>query len=208
MILILTIVAVAALLLISEVWWRVHSRPNELSRKFVHITVGSFVAFWPFFLTWNQIGLLSVAFLLGVGISKYFHLFRAIHSVQRPTWGELFFAMAVGIVAMITHSKGVYAVALLHMSLADGLAAIVGTRYSTARTRYRVLGSTKSLPGTVTFIVVSLCLLVGFAYFSDIHTPVLAILGLATAASLGENVGIYGLDNLFVPVLIAFALSV
>lgn len=204
--LILTVVAVLVLLLVNEIWWRTHATHNELSRKFIHITVGSFVAFWPFFLTWTQIEILSVAFFVAVLISKYLRIFRAIHSVQRPTWGELFFALAVGGTALITHHKGVYAAALLQMSLADGLAAIIGLRYGSS-TRYKVLGSTKSVVGTLTFFVVSLLLLLGYAHFAQANIKIPNAIGLAISASLLENLGSFGLDNILVPILVAVALS-
>src|SRR5882757_6771805 len=117
---ILCAAAVFVILCLSEYGWRRGYMTSEVGRKFVHITVGSFVAFWPFFLSWNQIRLLSLGFLVVVGISKYFRVFRAIHSVQRPTWGELYFALSVGLVTLVTHNKWIYMAALLQMSLADG----------------------------------------------------------------------------------------
>ncbi|HET7630139.1 MAG TPA: hypothetical protein VFK03_02085, partial [Candidatus Saccharimonadales bacterium] len=137
-------------LLLNEWWWH-GRRHGEASRKLIHISVGTFVAFWPLFLSWQQIELLSLAFVGAVLISRQFHVFKAIHSVQRPTWGELYFGIAVGLVAMLTHEPAIYVAALLHMSLADGLAAIVGHRYG-HRYVYRIFGSSKSRLGTATFL--------------------------------------------------------
>jgi phytol kinase len=204
--LILTILAVFIILVSNEVWWRHRAPHDEFSRKFVHITVGSFVAFWPFFLTWHQIELLSLAFLLVVGVSKYLGVFQAIHSVQRPTWGEFYFAIAVGVVALITHDKWIYAAALLQMSLADGLAAVVGTRFG-GKHKYIIFGHTKSLIGTLTFAVVSLGVL--FATNQHISQPVSTALLLVSGvvAALLENVAVMGMDNLLVPVLVALLLA-
>lgn len=201
----LTILAVLALVLIGEFWWRKQRLHTEFTRKFVHITVGSFVAFWPFFLSWSEIRYMSVAFLVVVGVSKYFHLFRAIHSVQRPTLGELFFALAVGAVTLITQDKWIYAAALLQMSLADGFAAVVGTNYG-QRFRYIVFGHAKSILGTFTFLVVSALVLAGYSHQSGQYLTVVFIFDLAVAASAIENIGVAGLDNLLVPVLVAGAL--
>jgi phytol kinase len=203
----ITVTVVFVLLCVSELWWRGSRVHSELSRKFVHITVGSFVAFWPFFLSWHQIELLSLAFLIAVTISKYLHIFNAIHSVQRPTWGELFFAIAVGLVAFITHNKWIYMTALLQMSLADGLAAIVGLRYG-KRHKYLVFGQVKSIIGTFTFFVVSVLTLIVYMQFVTMHSDTILILSLAIIASLVENLGALGLDNLFVPLLIAVGLRV
>ena len=179
----------------------------ELSRKFIHITVGGFVAFWPFFLTWQEIELLSVAFLVVVGLSKHLNVIKAIHSVQRPTWGEIFFAIAVGLIAWITHDKWIYMTALLQMSLADGLAAIVGMRYG-MRQKYLIFGQAKSIVGSLTFFAVSLATLLVYVHFSHVYLSLVELVGLAIAATIIENVGIYGLDNLLVPLLIALALRI
>jgi phytol kinase len=196
------VLVVLALLIANEWWWQTHEPQGELSRKFIHITVGSFVAFWPFFLSWRQIIGLSAAFLVVVVVSKYLDIFHAIHSVQRPTWGEICFALAVGLVALMTHDKWVYLTSLLMMSLGDGLAAVIGTRFG-RRNRYAFLGHAKSVAGTLTFFIVAIIILLLF----NSHTPDrlngLLIFELALGASLIENIGVRGLDNLLVPLFIA-----
>jgi len=198
----LTILIVFILLALNELWWRKHPLHSEFSRKFIHVSVGSFVAFWPYFLSWHQILFLSVAFLAGTASSKYLHVFQAIHSVQRPTWGEVFFALAVGGITLITHNKAIYAAALLQMSLADGMAAVIGTHYGN-RQKYLVFGYTKSVLGTLTFFVISLLILLGFSHYGHIHLSLMVIGIIAATASFIENLAIRGLDNLFLPVIVA-----
>jgi phytol kinase len=205
MALVLTVLAVLTLLTVNELWWRRHPVHSELSRKFIHVTVGSFVAFWPYFLSWRQIQLLSIAFLVVVVISKYLRVFQAIHSVQRPTWGEILFAIAVGAITLITHHKAIYAAALLQMSLADGMAAVIGTRYGN-RQKYSIFGYTKSVLGTLTFFVVSVVILIGFSHYTHIHLGLTWTIAIAAAASLIENFAIRGLDNLLVPLSVALLL--
>lgn len=202
----LTIGAVFGLLGGSEYWWRTRYAHGEFSRKFVHITVGSFVAFWPFYLPWNDIRLLALAFLIVVSISKYLNIFRTIHTVQRPTWGELSFALTVGLITFVTQNKWIYMAAILQMSLADGLAAIVGTRYGQP-SRYHVFGQPKSVVGTAAFFLVSVIILVGYhgAVVSGLSWA--GLIALAAGATLVENAGISGLDNLLVPLLVAVVLQ-
>jgi phytol kinase len=202
--LLLTVLAVLLILLGSELWWRRRISHSEFSRKFVHITVGSFVAFWPFFLDWDQIKFLGAAFLVVVGVSKYLHIFRAIHSVQRPTLGELCFALAVGLVAIMTHDKWIYMAALLQMSLADGFAAVMGVRYG--RQSYLVFSHRKSLVGTITFFVTSLAILAAYSHLASAHLGVVFMVGVAALAAIIENLAVAGLDNLFVPIIIAWLL--
>lgn len=201
---VLTILVVFAVLCLAELGWRRGWMDSELGRKAVHISVGSFVAVWPFFLGWTQIELLSVAFAVVIIISKALNVFGAIHSVQRPTYGEIFFALVVGAIALLTHSKEIYAAAVLQMSLADGLAAVIGSKYGHF-TRYHVLGHVKSAVGTATFFVVSLAILAGYAY--GVHADFSpAFVLIALGAALLENVAVLGLDNLLVPLFVAAAL--
>lgn len=200
-----TTLIIFVILVINEWWWRHREIHDEFSRKFVHLTVGSFVAFWPFFLSWHQIEALSAAFLAVVILSKRLNVFRALHSVQRPTGGELFFALAVGLIALITHDKWIYAAALLQMGLADGLAAIIGVQYG-KRFKYLIFKHPKSLIGTLTFFVISSAILLTFRSESGPHLSVVFLLAVSGLASIIENLAVYGLDNLLVPLFVALML--
>ncbi len=181
-------------------------RPNsELSRKAVHILVGCFVAAWPWLLDWWQIQLLGIGFILGVTASQYLGIFKAIHAVQRPTYGELCFGAAVGLVPLMTHNKWMFAVAILHMALADGLAAVVGVTYGRSN-QYKVWGHAKSLAGSLTFFAVSVVLLVAYSLLVG---PIgwEHVLAIALVSTLLENIALYGLDNLFVPLLVVIVLQ-
>lgn len=193
--------------MLGEIGWRYHWLKGEFGRKFVHILVGSFVAFWPFFMTWTEIRLLSLAFLVVVIVSDRLKLFKAIHSAQRPTFGEMCFALVVGLLTFVTHSKGVYAAALLQMSLADGFAAVVGTRLGN-NNKYHLLGHTKSVAGTMTFLAVSAVIFAGYIKWSATTPPALGevVVGVSGAALL-ENFGLFGLDNLFVPLFVGIILT-
>ena len=203
--LVLIVGAIFALLILSEILWRRHGFDPEYTRKFIHITVGSFVAFWPLFLTRQAILGLSIAFVLVVIASHYFDFFKAIRSVQRPTWGEVFFAAAVGILAYVAHGGWIYMVALLHMSLADGLAALIGIKFG-RRTRYYVFGHPKSVVGTMTFIIISFVIFGGYYLFTP-NPFSWWFVPISLSAAIIENLAIRGVDNLLVPLLVAVALN-
>lgn len=202
---VITVISIFLVLVASEIWWRKRNPHDEVSRKFVHIVVGSFAAFWPFYLSWNEIIILSIAFIAGVVVSKYLRIFQAIHAVQRPTWGEICFAMAIGAIALVTREPWLYAAAVLHMSLADGLAAIVGVSLGKSNS-YKVFGHTKSLIGSATFFGLSLGILFTVSTFF-LPFSAWVIIPLALAATLLENISVRGLDNFVVPVLVAVVLS-
>lgn len=197
----IALVGVCLLVVTGEYLRRVHLFRAEVTRKFIHITVASFAASWPFFMDWNQIYLVSMLMFAGILLSRFLHLFRAIHGVQRRTWGELFFAMSIGIAAVLGQNEWAFAAAMLVMGLADGFAALVGTLVDDTY-HYRVFGHRKSREGTLTFLAISLVILVACAALGDLAVSPAGLIGLALAATLIENVSIGGTDNLFVPLAI------
>src|SRR4051812_7123481 len=123
----LAALVIGMVLIADEFLWRRKILKGEPSRKMTHILAGVFIATWPYFLSWHFIQLLSVALLLGVMVSKHLHVFHFMEAAKRRTWGEYMFAVALGIIALMQPADWVFTVAILHLALADGLAALVGT---------------------------------------------------------------------------------
>jgi len=201
---IIAVSVIFSLICCSEWLWRRHRVHPEYASKFVHITVGTFVASWAFFLSRMAIATFSVAFVAVVLISNQLNVFKAIHSVQRPTWGEVCFAVAVGLLAFLSADKWIYSAALLHMGLAEGLAAIVGTKYG-RHNQYKIAGHPTSVAGTATFFSASLSILAAYGVFAHVTIGPWVLVS-ATGATLLENFAIRGLDNLLVPVYVATVL--
>lgn len=178
----------------------------ELTRKLVHVAVGSFVAFWPFFLSWRQIQLLSLAFFVVICLSIKFNIFRSIHAVKRSIIGELLFAVVIGLLATIASNEWVFMAAMLHLSLADGLAAVVGIGWGDNNS-YRVFGRMKSLAGSVAFLITSFCILAAYGLFAGSATSFATLLWLPFLATAVENLAVQGTDNLVMPLAIALVLS-
>ncbi len=203
------ILSVFAVLCVSEYLWRTKRIHGEAARKFVHIIVGTFIAFWPFLMSMQTIQLISLAFIFVILLSRYMHIFHAIHNVKRKTWGELLFAVSIGLIPFISDSRVVFTAAILHMSLADGLAGLIGTRYG-KRTRFTMFGQTKSIVGSLTFAIISYVLVLGFfkaSRVADLGDINLLVVALPLLATLLETASVKGLDNFFVPVLVAMILN-
>ena len=202
----ISILFIFIVLVTNEIIYRKKKIHGEISRKFIHIVIGSFVAFWPFFLSWRDIQFLSISFLIVVLISKKINLFKSIHSVKRSTIGEIFFALSVGGISLIVQNKWIYLIALLEMSLADGLAAIIGYNLKIGK-RYKVFGHQKSVSGTLTFFITSIILLSIYAKYThgNIVSPIYLIYALI--ATFLENISVGGLDNLTIPFFIALVLK-
>lgn len=196
---------VAAILLGAEFLWHTSIfKKAETPRKIVHILTGVYIAFWPLFMSFEWIQVLSMLLFVMVFASKRFRLFRSIHSVDRPTYGELLFPLGVLVSATFAQSGWIYMAAVLHLSLADGFAALVGVRYW-PKFGYRIFGQAKTYIGTGVFYITSLVIIAGTmlldpaAYGSNVP---LVILFLPLATAFIENISPYGTDNLLVPVVV------
>lgn len=202
---IFAVIVVTILVYMGEVLQHRYNYHPEITRKFIHITVATFAAFWPFFMSWSHVELLSLILFAGVMASKRVAFFKAIHDVRRLTWGEIFFPVSIGMSALLAGNKWIFAAALLHLGLADGLAAVVGTLFG-QKHRYKVLGHIKSRAGTITFWVCSffIVLLCGVLYGP--HDGISTLIWVPLIATFFENIGIAGSDNLLVPMFIVLIL--
>ena len=204
--LILAIGPIFILLVVSEFLWRTKKLRGEAARKFLHILIGSYVAFWPFFMAMWTIQLISLALLVVVYISHRYHIFHAINGVKRHTWGDVLYALGIGLTATVTKNPWIFTIAILHMSLADGLAGLVGSQWG-KRNSYKVLGFSRSLIGTGTFIVVSYAILVATIPHQPLGMSVALMAALPFMAAAVENLGILGIDNVLVPLLVVAVFS-
>jgi len=201
----LALLGVAVLVFIGEKLRLNHRYHPEVTRKFIHMSVAVFVATWPFWISWSHIELMSLLMFIGVLVSRYFHFFKAIHDVKRHTWGELFYAMSIGMVAVLSQDKWIFTAAMLLMGLADGLAAVVGTMFG-GKHRYKILGHYKSWEGTVTFWFVAVVILLVCGVLNGPHEGVTLLLWLPVIATFFENFAVAGTDNLLVPLIVTLLL--
>lgn len=189
---------------------------GERARKIIHIFVGIWGAWLPLWLGWRSIIVLGIMLIIGVHLSKSLKFIRAIRSVSRVTIGEYLFPVSMILLAIFFKNEIIFAAAMLQLGLADGLAAVVGTRYG-RKTKFRVFGNTKSKHGTVTFFIVSSAILFwaigalqpGLALVSVAAAAVTTLLSLSIGALLtvAELTGQKGLDNVSVPIFTAIALT-
>jgi len=200
---------IALVLSLSELLWQSQLiKTPEAARKFVHILTGTFIAFWPLIMPLWTIQIISLAMVVVVMASKYLQIFKSIHQVKRPTYGEILFPLGICLSATLARSEVIYTAAVLHLSLADGFAALIGVRYK--RFRYEIMGLTKTLVGTAVFYVISLLITTGVVVFSPdafASTGQAIVFWLPLMTTLVENIAVYGTDNLLVPVLVIGVLN-
>ena len=99
--------------------------------------------------------------------------------------------------------------AVMHLALADAFAALVGLRLG-KNNRYKVFGQTKSVAGTTAFFITSVALvgltfILAPAYVTTTTITVLILLPITT--TIIENIGVYGVDNLLIPLAVVVLFS-
>lgn len=195
--------------LFSEILLRKKYLGNETARKLIHITGGTVAAFLPFWISYNWIALLSaVALLLGL-INRRKYFFKAGLSVKRHSYGDLFLGLAILFCSLVHPAPWIFAVAILHVALADGYAAIVGIKFG--KRNYIVMGHKKSIVGTATFAAISFAILLiayRIEHLQFTITVLASLLIIPTVTAILENISGYGSDNFTVPTAVLALLAI
>ena len=198
----------AFLLLIAglQLYARTASPPPETTRKLLHVGSGLITLAFPFIFreAWPVV-LLAVASALIVGAARFVPAVRArigsvAHRVERATFGELYFPLAVAWLFWLTCGEYplLFVIPVLMLTLADAAAAIVGARYGL--TPY--VGASKSLEGSAAFAVVAfLCVQVPLLAWSDVGRIESSLIAatIALLVMLLEAIAARGLDNVVIP---------
>lgn len=190
---------------------------GEEARKFVHITTGTWAALWPIFLDLQSIAIIALGMSLFALFLRQRKVFQSVYSIRRISMGEVLIGFGLAASALIAKSGAVYASAVLIIAWADSLAALIGTRYG-KKNSFKVLGSTKSVAGSLAFFATSFVIVCAFLYYESqgafFQEPFALIYGLTLAVIIAfsmtivELFGVYGLDNLTIPLFATIILNV
>lgn len=196
-------ICIAAILLISEIIWKKFDLPEEVARKSVHISTGVFIAFLPFWVEYKWVVFLAVGFVVVNLLNRKIDTFHAIQSVRRKSYGDILFGVGVLALALIEPEPWMFAVALLQVSLADGLAAVAGVTYGKKQGRYYLFSQPKSVIGSAVFLISSMLIIaVGLSastYIADATQlwPIILLIPLILMCI--ENLAVFGFDNVVLP---------
>lgn len=193
------IIGIFGLLLIAELLGKYHILKGEYHRKFLHISAGSFIAFWPWLLSWSQIeafGLVALAVMLA---NHFLGFLNYRGRIGRATYGDMFLALAIFMAARLTHNKIFFMLAILEVAVADGLAAVAGRAYE-KEWAYKIFKHKKTVIGSMAFWLASVCILgAGLLPAHDLISfkdYFLILILLPPALTIVENFSLLGFDNL------------
>jgi phytol kinase len=185
---------------------------GEWSRKVVHIGAGPVVLIaWALSIDrWVALPSAALATLLAA-VNHRRRLLPGLEDVNRSSYGTVAYGASITLLLLIWWPRQPLVVAsgVLVMAFADGLAGLVGPQL--ASPSWLILGQRRSLAGTATMALTSLAVLLALAALAGaigqpVPTPA-SVVVIAVAAALLEQVAIGGLDNLSVPLSVAWLWS-
>jgi phytol kinase len=185
---------------------RRHGLSPEATRKAVHVGMSLVVLTFPWLfegpapvLALCGLALAAMAALRGVPALRG-SVGGVLHGVERRSYGELYFPLAVCALYLLADDPVFYAIPILLLGLADPAAALIGVRHGFAP--YDAVDGRKSREGSVAFFAVAfLCVHVPLLLFTPVGRAecLLAACIVAALATMLEAMAWRGLDNLFVP---------
>ena len=202
------ILAILALMATVRLVARRFALSPEMQRKIIHVAVGTSSLFFPLVFS----GPLPVIVLIACALVVMFWLRwfgqqsgglgDVLHSVKRASYGEIYLALSVAFLFLMSQGAPVlYVLPLLVITLSDTASALVGTSYG--RMRFAVSDGSKSYEGVIAFFTVTwICGMIVLLLMSDtarLNVIVLSFL-IASFCALVEADSWRGLDNLFVPI--------
>lgn len=198
------------LLIIAEYIGKKRLLKGEYHRKFLHISAGSFIAFWPWLISWRWIQVISLAMVIGMLANHYFGFLNYRGKVGRASYGDIMYALAIFLVTLITREKVFFALAIIEVAIADGLAAIAGITYG-KHWGYKVFGHKKTVIGSMVFWIATVCVFgVGVLSAHDLislQNYLLILLLAPPVLTFVENIALFGLDNLAIALLTVVVLQ-
>jgi dolichol kinase len=196
-----------------------HDKDNEKLRKLVHVIHGGGLAALAFVVPLQFIIVVETIFLISMLVARYLaenftrvpwiKYLRRMYSVGRLSFGEFFFPISSIILVFIAESKWEFAAAILILGIADTVAALVGKAYGKGNS-YLVFKQRKSLAGSISFLLTTFVIIWAFVTFHsvDLGTTGLSLIVLTSIlVTTAENLGVYGSDNLLIPIVAVLLLN-
>lgn len=196
--------AVLSLILVSiELLHKYRYIHGEYGRKMIHISFGLILASLPIFASRMEIAVVCLFLFVGSVGMRVLKTVQAPFEVTRWTIGGHVYPISIGLTAAFFTDVRVYMIAVLHLALADGAAAVVGKLLG--KKYYHLFGASKTYIGSSAFFGTSFLIFLSFLAVTGAISPInisMIIAGASILTLVEGSVGI-GLDNLAVPLTAA-----
>jgi phytol kinase len=177
---------------------------REWSRKLVHIGSGAVVLIaWAFAIDRRIAVPAAATITLLAALNHRLRVLPAVEDVGRASYGTVAYGASITLLLWQywPEQAATVAAGVLVMALGDGLAGLLGPLWPSAS--WQVFGQRRSLLGTGTMAGASLLVLSGLSL--AVGGPAWPqLLAIAVAATLLEQLAVVGIDNLTVPLGVAW----
>ena len=196
-----------ASLVIIKIIDKIKPMNGELKRKAFHMTNGIVMLTFPYiFHSLISVAILAVLAIAVMLVLRFTKLRKsigsALYSVERESWGEIFFIVAVFLIYWLSKGDPVYySIPILILTFADSTAALIGKRYSKGNLAQQNEDS-KSFEGSFAFFVVAfMATLVPTLLYTNTGREETLYISLIVGfvIALVEMISHTGNDNLLIP---------
>lgn len=173
---------------------------SDATRRIAHVVSALIACTLPLYLSLTYIIYLAIFFFFALFLSKKVMLLKSIHAVERKTWGEIFFPLAVGITAILLLPEKIhlYQVVILIVGISDTSASLLGTYFPILP--FNVFKNKKTISGSIAFFIPTVFIL------ALCNINIFTALGISLLATVVEIFSPDGSDNLTVPLIVSILL--
>ncbi len=181
--------------------------PNakELSRKIVHIGTGPVILLAWYLDVSKSLAVCFACLITFVLIINNKLLFiNTFEDISRQSFGTIIYAFSITILLIWLWPNNAAAVnaGILVMAFGDGAAGLIGPRVKSPS--WLVFNQRKSISGTFAMAITSFIVLLFISNIFGLTLSISKLIVLSILAVLFEQIGPWGIDNLTVPLGIAF----
>ena len=201
------LISILYIVIIIAISTRLTHLPFEFSRTFTHILVMNWWLIATFFIKDYWLAITApILFVIFNTLNVIYNFIPAINTKRRDSnKGPIYYALAVFILTAATfHTPSFHIVGgigLLVMAYGDGFAALIGQKYGTHT--YTIFKGHKTFEGSFTMLVVSMIVITTYQYLKLGTVDFIQVFLLSLVATLVEAISPFGIDNLFIPILVS-----
>ena len=178
---------------------------NELSRKIVHIGIGPLIPI-AWFLGIDKLLALMTSLIVTIGlfINYKFRFLSTFEDINRNSYGTVTYGVSMTVLISLFWGENFASLTagVATMCFGDGFAGLVGRHLNSPN--WMIFGQKKSIAGTLTMVIVTGISLSIINVYNGSPLDLLSIGGITCLGVLLEQISIKGLDNLTVPLGVAF----
>ncbi|WP_413430495.1 diacylglycerol/polyprenol kinase family protein [Synechococcus sp. Cu2B8-bc1011] len=179
---------------------------RELSRKIVHIGTGPVLPLaWLLHIPFSIAVPCALVVTLLAFINHRWNLLPAVEDVGRNSYGTVAYGIAICLLLILfwANNPAAACAGVLVMAFGDGLAGLIGRAVRSPS--WTILDQRKSIIGTTTMAIASAVVLLALVLMTQSQLTPFRLLAVCTLAVGLEQLSVWGIDNLTVPLGVALS---